>query len=640
MTAICGIVSLAGAEIHPDDLNRMAAALAHHGPDRVGVLSEYLAGRQPQAGPVIRQPAVGFSARQSPLGIAANVRLDNRSDLFHKLGIGQIEADEYSDSALILAAYEKWGERCVERLLGDFSFAIWDSRNRRLFCCRDHMGLCPLFYYHDPQRFVFASEPKAIVAVPGVSGRVNRDKLATLAFPAARPLFLDQSWFANVSAVPAGSSLTLDENGIRLRRYWEPQLGTELPCKDDREILEAFQSLMFAVVTARLRDSGPVTALLSGGLDSSAVVSVAARVLERRNEELHVFSAVLPPTDDSLLSDERSFIDLFQDWPNVRINYVTAPGRGPFDDLEQLVWSSDTPFLTSRHYLYSAFAEAAGKSGSRVILEGTGGELGPSFHGDGYYAELLSRFRWPTLWRELRSRKRVNGDSLRQSFRADVVHPLIPTKLLNLLRPKIAEDIAFERQQPLQIRFAENQLAGCLSKVKVSSRSFDRVSPRHDRVQHRRVLRVQRKANHVGGFVGHGRVELRYPFMDKRLLEFCLSVPGDLKVRNGFKRYLIRAGLDNVLPRAIQWRTSKKPFSPDYLRRYNAQRKQAQTLLDGIPAHDPVREVVDVEKLQTLAKLPVADDERGTFAESVALAAVPTGIYLICFLRRFQEFRN
>ena len=117
-------------------------------------------------------------------------------------------------------------------------------------------------------------------------------------------------------------------------------------------------------------------------------------------------------------------------------------------------------------------------------------------------------------------------------------------------------------------------------------------------------------------------------------------MPGTLKIRNGYNRYLIRAGLDKLLPAAIQWRTSKQPFSPDYLRRYNAQRAQAQTLLNEIRVNDPVREIVDVEKLKVMAAVSVADDERGTFAESTARDAVPAGIYLIYFLRRFAEFQN
>ena len=283
MTAICGIVSLDGAAVPHDHFERMMTALAHHG------LACVHGFRVNCAGDTALEPRSGSDSSLSPpydrgsnhLLIALNARLDNRKDLVQRLGIQQ--PTHFADSHLILAAYEKWGERCVEFLLGDFAFAIWDQRQRKLFCSRDHMGQCPLFYYHDARRFIFASEPKALVTVPGVTNRVNRNKLASLAFPSARPLFWDQSWFEDITALPAGTSLTLDEHGLHTRRYWEPTPETGLSSRRDDEILEAFQSLMFDVVGDRLDGSTPTVALLSGGLDSSSVVSVTSRILERRN---------------------------------------------------------------------------------------------------------------------------------------------------------------------------------------------------------------------------------------------------------------------------------------------------------------------------------------------------------------------
>jgi asparagine synthase (glutamine-hydrolysing) len=640
MTAICGLVSLDAAEISRHDLELMYQALAHHGPGRVQVLH---AGLETETAsnsfPKPQLSLLNHHTSRNGLAIVANARLDNRADLFDKLEIAVRAKSEYADGDLILAAYEKWGDRCAELLLGDFAFAIWDGRRRRLVCSRDHMGLCPLFYYADARRFIFASEPKAIVALPTVAQQVNRDKLATLTFPAARSYFWDQSWFDGVFVLPAATTLTLDQSGIRKHKYWEPQTPNILPHRSEPEILESFHDLMFEVVTARLRGNGPVAALLSGGLDSSAIVGVAARVLEASNQELHALAAVAPNAPEPRLTDERYFIDQFRDWPNIRIKYVTAPGRGPFDDLENLVWNSDAPNITSRHYLYSAFAESSQEFGARTILDGSGGELGPTFHGEGYYAELLLGLRWPTLIREMHLRKKVSGDQLWRIFRSEVTYPLLPTTLLDRLRPRPREDLDFERQQPLQLRFAETQLGHILPQVKVSSRSAVRVLPNHVRVQRQRLCTVQQKSLSPG-FVGQSQVDLRYPFMDKRLLEFCLAVPGSLKVRNGYKRYLIRAGLDKLLPSEIKCRLDKQPFSPDYLRRYNAQRRQVQELLEDIRPNDPVREIVDVEKIKALAALPVADNERGTFAESVALTAVPIGVYLICFLRRFSEFHN
>src|SRR5262249_203552 len=170
-----------------------------------------------------------------------------------------------------------------------------------------------------------------------------------------RRYFWNQSWFEKINALGAGSSLTLDQNGLRDRTYWEPKPSGDLPVKDE-DLLEALQQLLSDAVVSRLAKDGENVALLSGGLDSSTIVRLAAGALGGENKQLHALAAVLPDEERTTLTDERSFIDCFRDWPNLTINYITADDRGPFDALEEMVWTCDSPLLTSRHFLYSAFA--------------------------------------------------------------------------------------------------------------------------------------------------------------------------------------------------------------------------------------------------------------------------------------------
>jgi asparagine synthase (glutamine-hydrolysing) len=132
---------------------------------------------------------------------------------------------------------------------------------------------------------------------------------------------------------------------------------------------------------------------------------------------------------------------------------------------------------------------------------------------------------------------------------------------------------------------------------------------------------------------GYERVRLWYPFINKRLIEFCIAAPGSLKMRNGYRRYLIRAGLEGKLPSAIQWRVTKEPFSPDYALRYNRQRSQVEMSLAAIAANDPVREIVDLPRLQELAKLEAGLDRGSTVGTYVALGVLPRSMALIHFLR-------
>ena len=124
------------------------------------------------------------------------------------------------------------------------------------------------------------------------------------------------------------------------------------------------------------------------------------------------------------------------------------------------------------------------------------------------------------------------------------------------------------------------------------------------------------------------------PLRDKRVFEFCVAAPGNLKVRNGYPRYLVRGALDGILPKKIQWRTSKHPFSPDYYFRYNAQLGKARDFVSAIGSSDPVRSIVDVERLGQLLQ-PAAPMAGSPEARDI----VPQSIYLICFLRQFAEYR-
>jgi asparagine synthase (glutamine-hydrolysing) len=573
-----------------------------------------------------------FNNSISNLCILGDIRLDNRYELFSKLKINHAKLDSLGDARLVLAAYEKWGESCTDHLLGDFCFVIWDGTNKKLICCNDHLNMRGLFYFYDGKKFIFASSPYPILQVHGVPNCINYNKLSTMVSKNAKHLFWEESWFENIYPLPAANVLTVDKNGIRKRRYWMPELGKELSFKNEDEYAEAFQEVIFKAVGDRMRSQLPVTALLSGGLDSSAVVSIAAKILEKQNRELQVLSSVLPNPNDPLLKDERHFIDQFRSFPNVRINYITAPGKGFLSNIEGLKTNIYAPNLTSSHYLYHAFASKTKELGSRVILDGGGGELGPTFHGNGIYAELFSKMQFQKLWHELYERRKLVGEPMLLNFKQKVLKPLIPEFLVHLIKSS---------QDDTMVHFIEKNLKDTLMqrlapRLKDLTKHTISESYLHRNNQLNLIKLRQAKTKGISDF---DSVNISYPLMDKRLLEFCLAAPLDYKIKNGYKRYLVRMGLDKILPTEIQWRNSKSPFSPDYNRRYKEQRVQAQTFLKSIGPNDPIRNIVDTEKLLLWSNISLADDEHGTFAEIAARDLVPQGIYLIHFLRRFKDFQ-
>lgn len=568
--------------------------------------------------------------------IIADAVLTNRAELLTKLGAIFSEQQKIADEQLILNSYKKWGEDCVEHLAGDFAFAIWDEQKKKLFCSRDHFGNSTLFYFKDSENFILASELKEIFNLKKIDKRFNKNKLAILLLPEPHTFASDETWFENVLPFPAGTSFSIDKDGIKIKKYWTPEIQKLLNFNKEEDLLEAFRELFFEVVNSYLENNKNPASLLSGGLDSSSIVSVAAKILEKQNRELNVFAAVLADENDSQFSDERFYIEQFRDFPNVKINFVSVPEKGPFSELEELFTNFHSPFITSRHYLYTAFNREAHRIGATRLFDGAFGETGATFHGTGGFAEMFAKLKWKDLWRELKLRKELYGDSIEYNIRANVINPVLPQFLINFKHGKPQKKSLINELHPINRNFARK----LLENVDLTEYVRGRISPNTQKNQINELIFMQKKmADIPSSVIGRNPVELRYPFLDKRLIEFSLAIPLELKIRNGYYRYLIRASLDKILPPKIQWRTSKTPFSPDYMRRFNSQIQFVRDLLSDIKQNDPIREILDIERIKKWADLPIADSERYTTNEKIARDQIPQAVYLIFFLRQFSEFR-
>jgi asparagine synthase (glutamine-hydrolysing) len=545
------------------------------------------------------------------LRLTADIQLHNRSELANALAIGQGNAIP-GDDELALAAFSKWGTKCPEFLLGEFAFAIWDEDRKVLFCCRDHMGARPFVYCLSRTGIVFGTQLREILENPVTAKEPNLRKIAALALRGGLGQYPEETFHKSIYSLPPGSWMTIDQAGVKRHTYWSPGIRESLVPTGDAQVFEALSELLQRAVACRLDRSLSPAAHLSGGLDSSAVVGLAARHLSAQGRTLTAVSAVLGEDSRTYLSDERDFIDEFRGVPGVRTIYVSAPGRGPFDDIHDPKCFEPTFLLYSRYYLSHALEQAALEQGADVLLEGSGGEFGPTCSGDPYYAQLACHGRWPTLIRELRALERVRGISPVRALASQLVNsarPLRRFQPLVFLKDEFVRNAGVEETRPRlkwpdQRRRQKTMIQGFLRKHALRA------------VLPERPLRISD------------------PYLDKRVVEFCLAAPAQFKVRDGYQRYLMRKSMEGILPPRIQWRTTKTAFSPDYFIRYNAQLKTATRFAGEVSARDPVRSVVDVDKLTGM--LQTADILRGN---PQMLNGVPQTIYLIQFLRQFPEFR-
>ena len=277
MRLICGIVHLDGAPAQADTLARMVDALTTPG------LAPHVARR-------VEGPAalavLDFSSHRhvsADRWLAADVRLDRPRALAAALGLSERSGEE----ALVLAALDKWGEDLPDQLDGDFALAAWEPRQRRLTCARDFMGVRPLCYTHKPgQLFAFASLPRGLHASGVAARRLDRVALGRLQFE-SYPTGVSTG-FEDISWLPAGHSLTVTPEALRMHRAWRPdpaQVGQRRCSATDAAA--TLRGLLEDAVRNRLPADGPVAAHLSGGLDSSAIVVMAAREMRARNGGPH-----------------------------------------------------------------------------------------------------------------------------------------------------------------------------------------------------------------------------------------------------------------------------------------------------------------------------------------------------------------
>jgi asparagine synthase (glutamine-hydrolysing) len=586
--------------------------------------------------------------KNSATVIAADARIDNRAELLAALGLDALPHEMVADSQLILAAYEHWGERCPARLLGDFAFAIWDARRQVLFCARDHFGVKPFYFHHAPGRlFCFGSEMKALLCLSEVPHRLNEAKVADfleMTFDDVQETLID-----GIVRLPPGHTLVAGRAGVRTACYWSLDPSRELHLDTDQGYADAFRAIFTEAVRCRLRSAHPVGALLSGGLDSSSIACVARQLLSdtahANDGALRTFSAVF---DDVPECDERTYQEAVIALGGITPYTLRADRLSPLGDVERALWHQDEPLYGPGLYLTRALAAAAHEHGVRVVLDGHGGDEVVS-HGYGYLEELTLAGRWIALARELRGVARIDGHSFVRLLGRYVGSGLRArlrrsryARPIQRMRDRLWSDRLWPRQagrpttgRPCargqrQVPLVNPTFAARVAPMRGRGKARLAVDPtvRRERARHYRdvtsglqtyALEVLDRANAAN------HVEPRYPFWDKRLVEFCLALPPEQKLRHGWSRMVMRRALAGVLPLEVRWRVDKTNFLPALSR--GLLRFEHDRLEDLIACETPgLGSYVDVAALRdavaTLHRLGTRTPSRDVFViwQTVALA--------------------
>jgi asparagine synthase (glutamine-hydrolysing) len=626
-----GVFFRDGQPVEHPLMKRMTDSVAHRGPDGCGIWLEGSVGlghRMLWTTPESLQEQLPLTSNSGDYVITADARVDNRDELLPILDL----PDSVSDSQVILSAYEKWGIDCLTRLIGDFAFVIWDKRNQFLFCARDHFGIKPFYYYTVDQVFVFASEIKGVLSVPDVPQNLNEMQVVNYLLEN----FSDKNvtFYKGILRLSPAHMMIIRPAGMEVKPYWSLDPERELTLKSDAAYVEAYRELFAEVVRCRLRSAFPnIGSMLSGGLDSTAITCVARDLLADDDEyKLHTYSNVF---DDVPESDEREFIEAVIAQGNIEPHLIRGDQTSPLYDADRWLWVHDEAFHGYNMFLAGLLYEAGQNSGVRVMLDGMMGDAIVPHHGSAYMMELAATGRWLALTRESRKvAARLNFSPWGAIWFNIWLHglkPHVPARVKQTLRrfrkpSSTAKPEATSIVNPEFVRGLGRQPHQVETGKQRGSRKTSIARLAHYRdINSGMVPFTVELTNRLAASYS---IESRYPYLDKRLVEFCLALPSNQKLKNGWPRAIARNAID-AMPDKVRWRRDKGNLSYNFKRSLLAyEREQLDEII--LTQSEVVEPYVNIKEVQ---KKYHSFIEQGYHASNDKSSAVWLTVTLALWLR-------
>jgi asparagine synthase (glutamine-hydrolysing) len=543
----------------------MTEALRHRGPDDSGYYRDALAALGHR-----RLSIVDLSTGHQPMfNEAGNLCIVYNGEIFNHAQLRlalERTGHRYltkSDTETILRAYQENGPDCVEQFRGMFAFAIWNKTTRTLFCARDRLGIKPFYYYWNGELFAFASEIKALLQHPSISAAFDDSLLPEyLAFGYSSE---DRTLFAGIRKLMPGHRLLVTPQGLEVDRYWDIPFPQSPDTRDDQSWIEDCRTRLEDTVRMRLMSDVPLGLFLSGGIDSSVIAALMARMAPG---PVKSFSVGYREARFSELTYAASVAQ------SIRTeHHEVIVGRDEFFSvLPKLIWHQDAPLVwpssVSLYFVSKLAAEQV-----KVVLTGEGAD--EMFGGYRRYQFLLAHRRWMDRYARLPGGLRAwvrtrlaDSDLLRASVRRKLQHTMLghePT-LESFYLDNFYSAFSQDEQQALLAR-AGNRTENLYS-------AFLRYWSVGDRPRLGRLLYADQKTYLVELLMKQDRmsmaasIESRVPFLDHPFVEFAAAVPDHLKVRGRTGKFILRRATEDLIPREIQTRAKMGFPTPlhDWLR--------------------------------------------------------------------------
>jgi asparagine synthase (glutamine-hydrolysing) len=558
---MCGIAGLVSTGSIPagDALPVMLELQAHRGPDGAG--NWISADGRVQLGHR-RLSILDLSERgaQPKLDSTGRYVLTYNGEIYNYLELrSELQGRGHSfhtgtDTEVILEAYKAWGEQCLQRFNGMFSFALYDRQKQQLFCARDRYGEKPFLSASTPERFAFASEYKALLALPWIRRDIDDFRLLRgLHTPSTGFDSERQTVFPAIQQLLPGEALRLDCRSMQQRiwRYWDLQPNAELTALPEAEAIARFGELLTDAVRIRMRSDVPVGSCLSGGLDSSAIVSLIRQRIAP-DGDYHTFTGRFPGTS----ADEWSYAEPVIAASRVTSHVVEPTSAGFAAELGEFLWANELPVGSSSQYAQYCVFRLAKQQGVTVLLDGQGADEflgGYEQYFRVYVQALRERGDTERLQREL--------PAIRQRYPLALTPPSrgwrdrLPFRLRRWLSQQlgIGSNLLYGLNSDAARQVAQQNQRGRVERFHALSSALYQDSYRMGLTT---LLRYGDRNS-----MAHSR-EVRLPFCDHRLAELALSLPPEMLMGEVQTKRLLRESMRGILPELVRSRWNKQGFRP------------------------------------------------------------------------------
>jgi asparagine synthase (glutamine-hydrolysing) len=566
MSGFAAVFNLDGAPVDRARLEEMASFLSFRGPDGREV---WVSGSAAMCHTLLRTSAKSDGTapilHRGSLSMTGDARIDDRETLIAKLSPRFPTVQNASSAELVLFAYETWGDSCLDHLLGDFSFVIWDARRQRVFAARDQLGVRPLFYALVGQCLAVSNTLECLRQLPIVSRELNERAIADFLL-VGRNHQPSETYFSAIQRLPVAHRLVADAEGLQTERYWSVPIDEPVYYKSSGDYVKRFQELLRAAVRDRLPD-GPLGVFMSGGLDSPALAASAVALGASVKASTSVWDRLIP-------DQERHYAGLVAQHLNIAISYnVRDDEPWGLEIHSKSIHTSEPSQNPLNAEAYRRYAHGVCKD-ARVFFWGDGPDAALLYEWRSHFSYLMRQRKFgricqdlalhakafkrvpllstlPSMWKE---RPSSQPDWYAQSFPRWVNPELV--KRLDLKRRW--EELLGEQPSAHPVR-------------KGAYTNFASDSP------------MDWDTGNGGAPGDPVKVEL-HPFWDLRLLRFLLSVPVVPWCRD---KFLIRTAMRGLLPDAVRLRPKTALVGSPYLLRIR------QVDKPGLPPSPVVEQYVD-----------------------------------------------